>query len=187
MKRFENYFCCGDVVLYYLLVVYECLVLECIPRRHIVASYEFPAVGRLVYTECMQVRSAPYLILELAKYTFLLENFASQVYQCRYRMRWRAEIRIWNTSTSEVLVPVDQDPLLTSNNIDTSKWTLYEDGRNRGMHNELLLWVPYDIRPTLCFPPSIAIINNKEGFSTALDFSGSAQSKRWHECFHPLK
>lgn len=97
------------------------------------------------------------------------------------------EIRIWNASTSETLVPMDQDQLNTSSNIELSKLASDKDGWIRGAHDELLLWVPLDIRATLCFFPNIAIINNKKGFSTALDFSSSAQGERWHECFHPLE
>lgn len=97
---------------------------------------------------------------------------------------WDNEIRVWDMRTSKVLMPSYQDQLLASTKIDISKWTLDKDGWIRGAHDELLLWVPPDLRPTLCCPPNIAVLNVE--FSTALDFSGSAQGERWHECFHPL-
>lgn len=94
-----------------------------------------------------------------------------------------SEIRIWSTGTSKAHMIADQDQLLVPSNVNLSTWTLDPDGWIRGAHNELLLWVPPDVRPTLSIPPNIAILNRK--FSTAFNFSGSANGEHWHKCFLP--
>lgn len=93
---------------------------------------------------------------------------------------WNDEVRIWNT---RALAKMDQDRLLTSNSLNLSTWNLDSDGWVRGVHDELLLWVPPDLRPTLITPLKLAILNVE--FSTELDFSYSAHGEYWHECFDP--
>lgn len=97
------------------------------------------------------------------------------------------EIRVWSVgTTSKALVTADRSQFLSFKTIiDPSKWTLDNDGWILGTHDELLLWVPPGLRPTLCFYPNIAILNNEFGFSTALDFSHCAYGEHWQECFNP--
>lgn len=96
------------------------------------------------------------------------------------------EIRIWNARMSETRPFALAKSNLHNNSIDTSTpmWTSSKDGWIRGSHDELLLWVPPDIRLTLITPSNIAILNCE--FVTALDFTGSVHGKNWQICFNSL-
>ncbi|KAL5522202.1 hypothetical protein ACEPAF_2059 [Sanghuangporus sanghuang] len=50
---------------------------------------------------------------------------------------------------------------------------------------DLLMWVPHDLRRTLCQEGITAVLNCKSKFFTKLDFLDAALGDRWSECFPP--
>ncbi|KAL5512428.1 hypothetical protein ACEPAG_3420 [Sanghuangporus baumii] len=90
-------------------------------------------------------------------------------------------IRVWDVS----------DLLLTKRNKDRSnalsKWILADDGwivaQTDNEKRDLIVWVPHDLRPTLCQARNTTVLNCK--FFTKLDFLGAALGDRWSECFVP--
>ncbi|KAL5480301.1 hypothetical protein ACEPAI_1571 [Sanghuangporus weigelae] len=90
-------------------------------------------------------------------------------------------IRVWDVSD-----------LLPSKRCDDrsnalSKWILTDDGwivaQTDNEKRDLVVWVPHDLRPTLCQARNTAVFNCR--FSTKLDFLGAALGDRWSECFVP--
>lgn len=98
------------------------------------------------------------------------------------------QIRVWDmtpkTLRIEPLGNTHHGPG-TLNNDDLSVCKLGYDVWIRGAHDELLLWVPSNLRPTLAIPPCIAVLNCE--FSIELDFLGSVNGEHWQECFDPFK
>lgn len=98
------------------------------------------------------------------------------------------QIRVWDMTprTPRIeFVESTSHGLGSLSNDDLSFWTLGDDGWIRGTHNELLLWVPSNLRPTLVVPPCIGILNCE--FSTTVDFLGSVHGNLWGRCFDQLQ
>lgn len=80
-------------------------------------------------------------------------------------------IRVWDTDASKFDPDVD------------STWTVADDGWVRGREQDLLLWVPYDLRSSLCPAPCKGVLNVDIGFSTAVAFAGATLGRNWQKCF----
>ncbi|EJD06306.1 WD40 repeat-like protein [Fomitiporia mediterranea MF3/22] len=105
-------------------------------------------------------------------------------------------IRIWAVSsnegvsassgeTSDNMVALLSTVASGSINEGFAGWTLADNGWILGPQNELLLWLPPDIRSTLWRPQNAAVFSCE--FSTKLNFRNAACGQRWKECFNPAE
>ena len=81
---------------------------------------------------------------------------------------WDKTIRIWDAA---------------ANHVDSvnSTWVLSGDGWIRGRDDELLLWVPHDLRGTLRSAGAGDVFGT--AFRVKLDFTGAALGTDWGKCF----
>lgn len=66
-----------------------------------------------------------------------------------------------------------------------SNWVLSEDGWILGQQGELLLWIPSDMRASLCHPYNIAVLSSQ--FMIKLHFTERGIGESWKECFDSQK
>ncbi|EJC99691.1 WD40 repeat-like protein [Fomitiporia mediterranea MF3/22] len=104
---------------------------------------------------------------------------------------WDTTIRIWNVpgkedissmtgnSASDAAAPCSS---MQDVNGRFASWTLSDNGWVLSAQDELLLWLPPDIRPTLWRPQDAAVFSCE--FSTKLNFRNVAYGKSWRECFN---
>ncbi|EJC99716.1 WD40 repeat-like protein [Fomitiporia mediterranea MF3/22] len=103
-----------------------------------------------------------------------------------------ATIRIWavpgKETVSSITGELPYNAVTSSSSIEDinegfTSWTLSSDGWVLGVQDELLLWLPPDIRPTLWRPQNTAVFSCD--FSTKLNFKNVAYGLHWQECFNP--
>ncbi|KAL5478714.1 hypothetical protein ACEPAI_1991 [Sanghuangporus weigelae] len=96
-------------------------------------------------------------------------------------------VRVWDVS--DILQHPSEDSRnaamrSSSTNRDFSDWVLGDNGWIKyggPKGDDLLLWIPPDLRRTLCGPRNISVLNCD--FSTKLDFTGACLGERWTDCF----
>jgi len=146
-----------------------------LPSKDIRALYSPPLSHLMVDTLCRgpRIRQSGFGAwiagrLSLARSEDILERST----QSRSRSQDKT-IRIWDADTSKT----DLDSDINTN------WTVSDDEWIHSSEKDLLLWVPPDMRDTVCRARCNAVLHPDIPFSTRVDFTDAALGRNWQACF----